>query len=176
MPEQPYSKSFKDLSVNDKAVLNDIPSVHFGESHDKFALNDLCLELSQVFDHEAVREVEMKAIEQNFRSKWQLSDNFSLVQRRNREIDNLMLRYEELAFRAAGEFNEKESQAIRDIFEIGRGHDYYDRQFTGMDRASFKDFLNQVQPYDNRIEHMEMWLKRKEQEVNARVNLPGPEL
>lgn len=38
-----------------------------------------------------------------------------------------MDRMEELAFRGAGQFNERETKSIFDIFKIGRGHDTYDR-------------------------------------------------
>lgn len=87
-----------------------------------------------------------------------------------------MERYEELSFRSSGEFTKEERKSIQDIFNIGRGNDYYDRYFNETDNNSLQHFLDDVQPFDNRIEMLELWLCRKEQELKQRVNLATPEL
>jgi len=47
-----------------------------------------------------------------------------------------MERYEELSFRSSGEFTKEERKSIQDIFNIGRGNDYYDRYFNETDNNS----------------------------------------
>lgn len=54
-------------------------------------------------------------------------------------------RYEELSFRTSGEFTKEEQQSIKDIFNIGRGQDYYDRAFKATDDNSLQHFLDDVQ-------------------------------
>jgi len=45
-----------------------------------------------------------------------------------------------------------------------------------MDRASFNAFFNEANMYDSRINLLESWLCRKDQEVRQRVNLPPTQL
>ena len=70
--------------------------------HGDFALNDLLLEVSQVFDQQTVRDLELTCLQHAKKQEWQLSSEFKLVTRRNKEIDNVVERLEEYAFRSAG--------------------------------------------------------------------------
>ena len=58
----------------------------------------------------------------------------------------------------------------------GRNNDMYDKSFRATDNASLRSFLHDVQPFDDRIEMMELWLARKEQEFKSRVNYNMPEM
>jgi hypothetical protein len=98
------------------------------------------------------------------------------VEGRNKEINYVNERLEELAYRRAGQFNKKEQKALYDIFNIGRDTDSYSRGFRPSDDASLKEFLGTLNSFDDRIKIMEMWLARKELEFNQRVNLATPEL
>lgn len=69
---------------------------------------------------------------------------------------------EELAYRQAGQFNKKESKALLDIFNIGRDTNSFTRDFKPVDDDSFKNFLADINSYDDRIGMMEKWLNRKE--------------
>lgn len=89
-------------------------------------MSDLLLELSQVFDRDTVRDVELSCLQESIKEKWHLSKDFDLVNRRNRQIDQVTEQLEELAFRSAGQFTETERKAIKDIFNVGRGIDFYD--------------------------------------------------
>jgi len=64
---------------------------------------------------------------------WTLSKEFKFVGRRSKEIDHVVERLEEAAFRTAGQFNGQEVEAIKDIFNVGRGNSYYDRMFKASD-------------------------------------------
>ena len=70
--------------------------------HGDFALNDLLLEVSQVFDQQTVRDLELTCLQHAKKQEWQLSSEFKLVTRRNKESDNVVERLEEYAFRSAG--------------------------------------------------------------------------
>jgi hypothetical protein len=62
------------------------------------------------------------------------------------------------------------------MFLVGRGQDHYDRQFLDQDVKSLEQFISAANPYDSRIQLLEQWLSRKENEIKSRVNLPTPEL
>lgn len=64
VPEKPTNLTIDCLSADDMFTLNSVPKVHLTrETHGKFALNDLCVELSQIIDHKTVRNVELSCLE-----------------------------------------------------------------------------------------------------------------
>ena len=128
LPSRPTSLSVNKLSKNDFKTLNSVPKVSINsENHGQFALSDVLLEVSQVFDQQSVRDIELSCFQQLKKEQWNLSNEFNMVKRRNREIDQVIKRYEEMSFRAGGEFTTAEQKSISDIFNNGRGTDYYDR-------------------------------------------------
>ena len=64
--------------------------------------------MANFVDDQTVRKVELQVLEDSLKSKWKLNSDFRLVERRNKEIDHLMREMEEVAWRAAGQFNAKE--------------------------------------------------------------------
>lgn len=62
------------------------------------------------------------------------------------------------------------------MFLVGRNFDKFDREYLETDIKSLEHFIEDVNPYDTRIQMLETWLYRKEEEMNSRVNLPTPEL
>ena len=79
---------------------------------------------------------------------------------------------EEVAWRAADQFDEKEQETLEELVFFDRGSDAFDNSFLDMDRASFDAFFNEANRYDDRLTLLENWIFRKDQEVKARVNLP----
>jgi len=109
-------------------ALNSLPKVHIDrEMNGHFALNDLCMELNQVIDSQTVRDVELTMLEEKIKSKWDLSQEFKLTRRRNKEIDFVLQEYEELVWRVAGQFSERDLQGIKEMLAVGRGEDHFDR-------------------------------------------------
>ena len=80
--------------------------------HGAFALNDVILEVSQAFDNQSVRAVELSCLQETMKSDWNFGADFKLVTRRNKEIDRVLAKYEERAFRAAGRFTESDVHHI----------------------------------------------------------------
>ena len=56
-------------------------------NHGEFALNELVLELSHMIDRDTIRKTELKLLEKTLKSEFNLSDDFNLVDQRNKEID-----------------------------------------------------------------------------------------
>lgn len=79
---------------------------------------------------------------------------------------------EEVAWRTAGRFNDKDYENVTNMVSIQRNKDSFEKQYYATDMQSMKDFVNDVNDYDNRITQLEHWLVRKEDEWKARVNLP----
>lgn len=88
VPSKPSSLRITDMLADEVYALNSIPKVHIDRMQaGHFALNDLCMELNQVIDKETVRDVELTMLETKIRDKWDLSQEFKLTRRRNKEID-----------------------------------------------------------------------------------------
>jgi cytochrome c-type biogenesis protein CcmH/NrfG len=58
------------------------------------------------------------------------------------------------------------------MISVKRGKDYFDQQFFSNDMESFRKFFSDANNYDSRIELVERWIVRKEDEIKARVQLP----
>ena len=103
VPSQPTRLSLAEaLSPEDVYALNSLPRVHIDDEQKRaIALNDLLLELSHFVDGETVRKVELGLLENQLRADWQFSDDFRLVDRRNKEIDLVMKQMEELTWRVS---------------------------------------------------------------------------
>lgn len=109
--------------------------------HGQFALNDLVLEVSQVFDNNTVRAVELSCLQETMKSDWQFGSDFKLVSKRNKEIDRVLAQFEEKAFRAAGQFTDQDVSNIKEMFLVGRNFDKFDRAYLETDTNSLEHFI-----------------------------------
>lgn len=110
------------------------------------------------------------------KNDWNFGSDFKLVTRRNKEIDRVLAKYEEKAFRAAGRFTSSDVHHIKEMFLVGRNFETFDKAYLPTDTQSLDHFIEDVNAFDSRIEMLETWLYRKEQEMDKRVNLPTAEL
>lgn len=165
------------LSADDFYSLNSLSrvSIHGDQKHD-IALNDLVLELNNFIDPSSVHKVEMALLEDSLKNKWQLGADFNLVEHRNREIDLVMSQMEEKSWRAAAVFDQRDKQYIEEMVFFDRGLDAFDNAFLEMDRASFSEFFDEANSFDQRTTLLENWLCRKDEEVRNRVTLPTSQL
>ena len=91
------------LQADELYALNSLPKVEIDrQSSGHFALNDLCVELASVLDWQTVRDIELTVLQDKIRHEWDLSQEFRLTKRRNKEIDFVLQEYEELAWRVSG--------------------------------------------------------------------------
>ena len=153
VPEEPSNLTLAEgLSAEDFYTLNSLSRVSIQDAaqRNEIALNDLVLELSHFIDPETIRKVELGFLEENLRKEWRLSDDFNLVERRNKEIDLVMSEMEELSWRAADMYDEQEKNYIEDIVFFDRGMDAFENSFLDMDRESFMDFFNEANCFDSR--------------------------
>mmetsp|Transcript_36750 Transcript_36750/g.44952 ORF Transcript_36750/g.44952 Transcript_36750/m.44952 type:complete len:473 (+) Transcript_36750:201-1619(+) len=178
VPAKPSKLSLADaLSPEDFYALNSLSRVDISyPERDQIALNDLVLELALLVDTDTVRQVELGLLESSLKKEWQLRDDFQLVNRRNKEIDLVMHEMEEVAWRAAGQFDEREKARIEELVFFDRGLDAFDNEFLDMDRASFNAFFDEANTYDSRVTLLENWLFRKDEEVRKRVSLPPQQM
>jgi hypothetical protein len=88
IPAAPSAIRMDTLKPEDFYALNNITGVEFDrKQHGAFALNDLVLELSHLIDRDTIRKVELKMLEGKLKHEFALGHDFSLVDRRNKEID-----------------------------------------------------------------------------------------
>ena len=102
------------LSAEDMFAMNQVPNVDLQRTkHASFALNDLVLELSHFLDDDFVNRVEMQLISERMRKRWDLPEGFQLMETRNKEIGLVFQELEEVAWRMAGCFNEKDIDTLQ---------------------------------------------------------------
>lgn len=134
------------------------------------------LELSHFLDEEVVNKVEMEIFQDKIKLEWNLSDNFKLVETRNKEIGLVINELEEVAWRTAGQITEGEFDVIKKMVSIQRNMDLFDKEYYENDMKSMREYVDTVNNYDNRINLIEQWLIRKEDEYKSRVNRPPAHL
>jgi hypothetical protein len=173
VPENPASLKLSDLSPEDFYAFNSLTGVEFNrEKHGTYSLNELVLELGHLIERDTLRKVELKMLEDKLKQEFGIGQNFSLVEKRNNEIDHLHQELEEVLWRKACRFSDKDKTAIKSMFSIGRGIDHFDKVFHDLDLQSFNAFFDEANSYENRATLIENWLCRKEEEYRKRVNLP----
>jgi len=150
--------------------------VSISNEQKEIALNDLVLELINFVDADTVRKVELSLLEDTLKKKWMLADDFRLVEQRNKEIDLVMHQMEEIAWRTAAVYDTQEKKYIEDMVFVDRGLDAFDNAFLEIDRQSFSAFFDEANNFDSRVNLLENWMCRKDEEIRSRVTLPTPEL
>ena len=80
----------------------------------------------------------------------------------------MLKRTEELAWRMAGCISDKEFDIIKQMVSIDRNEDHFDRQFYDNDMKSMRQFIDDANKYDNRLDLLYTWILRKEMEIKAR--------
>lgn len=78
------------------------------------------LELSHFLDEEVINRVETELISQRLRADWDLPKDFKVLEARNKEVSLVINELEELAWRLAGVFDERDSEALVKMFSINR--------------------------------------------------------
>lgn len=177
LPIYPTSLTFGDLEAKNLYTLNSINNVEIErDKHGKYAVNDLVLELSHFLDEDVVNKVETEILSQKIKHEWKLSNDFKLIETRNKEIGMVINELEEIAWRTAGMINEKDLSYLKRMFAIKRNKDSFDKVYYEMDMKSLDDFLKSANLHDNRIQLLEKWAARKEEEIEKRVQLPPKHL
>jgi hypothetical protein len=177
VPKKPSDLTIGDLDAKNLYTLNSIPKVQFDrEKHKNFAVNDIVLELSHFLDEEVINKVEMEIFQEKIKSEWNLSKQFKLVETRNKEIGLVINELEEVAWRIAGMIDDNEFETVKKMVSIQRNLDLFDREYYENDMKSMKEYFNSVNAYDNRINLIEQWIMRKEDEFKSRVNRPPAHL
>lgn len=80
-------------------------------------------------------------ISERVKKEWKLPDDFQVIETRNKEIGNVINELEELAWRMAGQFDEREIGLLKEMFSVTRNKDYFDRQFYPQDMQSLDQFI-----------------------------------
>lgn len=91
--------------------------------------------------------------------------------KRNKEIDLVMLEMEERAWRSAGVIDKHDKKYLEDIYFVDHDIEAYDKAFIDIDRASFSAFFDEANTFDSRMQLLEKWMSRKDDEIKKRVGL-----
>lgn len=177
LPSGPTKLTIGDIDAKSLYALNSISRVQLErERHGAYSLNDLVVELSHFLDEEVVNKVETEMFGDKLRNEWGLSKEFKVVETRNKEISLVLNELEELAWRSAGQLNQKDLDHIKAMLSVKRNRDYFDRQFYDNDMQSLTAFAEAANMYDDRLQKLERWIVRKEDEFQSRVVRPPKEL
>jgi len=165
------------LSAEDIFALNQVPNVEIDrKQHGAYALSDLILEISHFLDEDVINRVETQMLSNRIKSDWSLPKSFQIIETRNKEISLVLKELEEVAWRMAGKFEDKDSDSLKKMFSIQRNRDYFDRQFYDTDMQSMEQFIAEANVYDSRISLLEEWVVRKEEEIKSRLVTPPPSM
>ena len=177
MPSSPTKLAMKDVEAKSYYALNSISRVTMDRDlHGNFSLSDLVVELSHFLDEEVVNKVETEVFSDRLRKEWGLSKDFKAVETRNKEISIVLNELEELAWRASGMISEQDLTYLKRMLSVKRNKDSFDKYFYENDFKSLDHFIDEVNSYDNRIQLLEKWIVRKEDEIKKRVNVPTADL
>ena len=83
-----------------------------------------------------------------------MTSNFKLIETRNKEIGLVINELEEVAWRMAGMFTEKDIEYVKKMVSIDRNKDSFDKEFYEQDMASLKQFAEAANYYDDRIKYL----------------------
>lgn len=177
VPKESSKLTIGDVEAKGLYALNSISRVSIErDRHSQYALSDLVVELSHFLDEEVVNKIETEIFSDKLRSEWGLSNDFKVIETRNKEISLVLNELEELAWRSAGMLNEKDLEHLKAMISVKRNKDHFDKQFYENDMASFRHFAESVNIYDDRLSLLERWLVRKEDEIKQRVVRPPANL
>ena len=177
VPESSTKLTIGEIEAKSLYALNSVSRVSFErERHGQYSLSDLVVELSHFLDEDVVNKIETEVFSERLRKEWGLSPGFKVIETRNKEISLVLNELEEVAWRSAGMFNEKDFEYLKAMLSVKRNKDYFDKQFYENDMKSFKNFFEAVNQYDERINLLERWIVRKEDEIKSRVVRPPKSL
>jgi hypothetical protein len=113
VPDAPSRLPLSAVSADDLYALNTLPGVAIDRvKHGKFALNELLLEISHLIDRDTIKKTELKLLEKNLKAEFNLSEDFNLVEQRNKELDFVQKEFEEISWRIAATFDDKDKAVI----------------------------------------------------------------
>lgn len=128
LPSNQTKLGMKDIDAKDYYSLNSISKVQLDrDMHGQYSLNELVLELSHFLDEEVVNKVETEIFSDRLRKEWGLSKDFKVIETRNKEISLVLNELEELAYRSAGMFNEKDLENVKRMISVKRNKDMFDK-------------------------------------------------
>jgi len=164
-----------DLTSEDLNLINSLPNTNFMPDHKEYSLSELILELSHFIDNNTLNKFLLENfIQTHFQQVSEESRN--IFENYNKEPKLINQEIKETIWRLSGTFNENDKETILRFFRVKRGKSSYDRCWLEIDEKSLNDFINDVNPNENRLLLLEKWLKRKEREYATRINLPAKHL
>ena len=130
------------LSAEDIFALNQVPNVEIDrKEHGAYALTDLILEISHFLDEDVINRIETQMLSNRIRSDWSLPKSFQIIETRNKEIGLVLKELEEVAWRMAGMFDDRDLDSLKAMLSVQRNKDYFDRQFYDTDMQSMEQFM-----------------------------------
>jgi hypothetical protein len=76
------------------------------------------LELSHFLDEEVINRVEMEIFGARVAKEWGLAEDFKIIESRNKEISLVLNELEEVAWRTAGRFSDKDYENVTNMVSI----------------------------------------------------------
>jgi hypothetical protein len=177
VPGSPTKLTIGEVEAKSLYALNSVSRVSFErERHGLYSMSDLVVELSHFLDEDVVNKIETEIFSDRLRKEWGLSHDFKVIETRNKEISLVLNQLEEVAWRSAGQFDERDMGHLKAMLSVKRNKDYFDKQFFETDMKSLDNFVEAANQYDDRIKLLERWIVRKEDEFKSRVVRPPKSL
>jgi hypothetical protein len=167
--------SFKNLSANDIYSLNTLYNVEITQKSFDFSLSELILEFSHFIDSTTINKILLNLYETQV-LKPKNGNSFTLFPVDNKEPALISNEIKETLWRLGGFLSEEDKTKLKGMLKVKRGKSKFDKIWLQLDEKSLDDFIQSANLQDNRLQHLEKWIKRKEKEIENRIHLPPDNL
>lgn len=167
--------SFKNLSANDIYSLNTLYNVEINKKSFDFSLSELILEFSHFIDCATINKILLNLYETQVLQPIN-GNSFTLFPVENKEPALISNEIKETLWRIGGFLSEEDKTKVKGMLKVKRGKSKFDKIWLQLDEKSLDDFVQDANSQENRLPHLEKWIKRKEKEIENRIHLPPDNL
>jgi hypothetical protein len=175
LPTHVTKLKFSDLSANDVYSLNSLYNVEIDKKYNDYSLSELTLQFSLFIDNATINKL-LLSLYENFVIKKNKSQTSPIFNYENKEQSLISNEVKETLWRLSSFMTEEDKIKLRDMLRVKRNKTKFDKIWLELDEKSLNDFIDESNLHENKFNHLEKWIKRKEKEVENRINLPPENL
>jgi hypothetical protein len=170
------SLKLTDLSPNDIYQLNTLPNVDINDTLGSFSLSELILELNHFIDNNTILKFIYSTFEVISFDKLSIPKDYKLFKIDNKEPTLLAHEIKESLWRLTGQLDNDDIDILKRLLKVKRGKGKFDEIWFKLDELSMEHFVNGCNNFDDRLFYLAKWIRRKEKEIENRIDLPPDNL
>jgi hypothetical protein len=175
LPAHVTKLKFSDLSANDIYSLNSLYNVEIDKKYNDFSISEVALQFSFFIDNTTINKL-LLSLYENFVIKKDKVQTTQIFNYENKEPTMISNEVKETLWRLSSFITEDDKVKLKDMLRVKRTKAKFDKIWLELDEKSLDDFIDQANLHENKFNHLEKWIKRKEKEVENRIDLPPENL